>query len=299
LAVVEKDPYRGLSPTVRDVWNVLTDVETQLETADREGIDVKVVSAPLASIESVSTRHGDELATRINDALRQGVAEYAPRLVALATVDAYRGDAGAEEARSAVDELGFPGIVVDVAKGDLLLSAPEARPTLDFAAERGIAVFAHPVTPSPLPGRFAALGRPGTVFARGTESSLSTYSLLASGLLDDLPGLRIVIAGIGAAAVLLGASLYGSTAETLPQKVWTNLYVDTMGFDPAAARFLINALGLERVLIGSDWPIAWRQASRLRVDAFFDELGLEAVGRDLLASGTARKLLLPQAALRC
>ncbi len=47
----------------------------------------------------------------------------------------------------------------------------------------------------------------------------------------------------------------GWQGQTLPSIGRQRLYVDTMGFDPAAIRFAIELLGPEHVLVGSDWPI--------------------------------------------
>lgn len=227
-----------------------------------------------------------ELPTRTNDALAEAQRTHGPGLVALATIDAFRGDAAAEEARRAVDELGLPGLVVDAAQGERLLSAPEARPTLAFAAARGIPVFAHPVNPPILPIRYATQRQAGALLARGTESALSTLALLDAGVLTELAGLKVVLAGIGAAALLLSPFLPEAAAAARGL-----LHIDTMGFDPAAVRFAIDALGPENVLVGSNRPIVGRAASRTRVEALLDAVGAQDPDRRLIAGGNARRLL--------
>jgi predicted TIM-barrel fold metal-dependent hydrolase len=273
------------SPAMAAAWPLLRDLDAQLEAAERTGIAVKVVCAPLSSIEAAATSAGPELAARVNDAYAAAVAEHGGRLAALAAVDAFAGDAGAEEARRAVDELGLPGLAVDCARGERLLSDPEARPALAFAAERGIPVFAHPVTPRILGRRFQRPGAAGVLLARGTESAASTLALAAGGTLAELPGLRLVIAGIGAAALLLGA--FADGAAELRER----LHVDTMGFDPRVTRFLVDVVGAERVLTGSDWPIMRRDAGADRVRAMLDDAGLDARDAALVAGANARRLL--------
>jgi predicted TIM-barrel fold metal-dependent hydrolase len=291
-SVVEQRTTDGLPPAVREAWPLLTDLDRQLESAASAGTDVKVVCAPLSSLAPAATVSIEQLAARTNDEMAQAVGEHGGRLVALATVDAYSGDAGAEEARRAVEELGLPGILLDAAQGELLLSDPVARPTLEFAAERGIPVYAHPVNPPVLAPRYAARGGIGVLLARGSESALSTLALISSGTLTELPGLELVIAGIGGAALLLSTFLDRSDElAPLPSSERARLHIDTMGFDPAVIRFAVDVLGPERVLVGSDWPIMWREPSRRRVTETLAEIPIAPEERALIAGGNARRLL--------
>jgi predicted TIM-barrel fold metal-dependent hydrolase len=283
-ALVARRPPAA-SPAMAAAWPLLLDLDAQLEAADAAGIALKVVCAPLSSIEGAAASAGTELAARVNDAYAAAVAGHGGRLTALATVDAFAWEAGAEEARRAVDELGLPGIAVDCARGERLLSDPEARPVLAFAAERGIPVFAHPVTPRILGRRFQQRGAAGVLLARGTESAASTLALAAGGTLAELPGLRLVIAGIGAGALLLGA--FADGAAVLRER----LHVDTMGFDPRVTRFLVDILGPARVLAGSDWPIMRLDAGAERVQAMLGAAGLEGDDAALVAGANARRLL--------
>jgi predicted TIM-barrel fold metal-dependent hydrolase len=280
-----------LTPALAAAWELLVDVDAQLEHAAAAGTDVRVVSAPLSSIASSGVVPPHELAARTNEALAAEVSRHDGRLVALATVDAFAGDAGAEEARRAVDDLGLPGLVVDAARGERLLADPEARPTLAFAAERGIPVFAHPVNPTIIPDRQRRTGA-GILLARGSESALSTLALLEAGTLAELAGLELIIAGIGASALLLAGFLDGPESGSAPPSAGrSRLHVDTMGFDPAVVRFLVDVLGPERVLVGSDWPIMWREASAARVEDTLAEAGLGARDAALVGGGNASRLL--------
>ena len=47
-------------------------------------------------------------------------------------------------------ELGLRCLFVECARGDLLINAAQARPTLEVAAKLGVPVFVHPVAPQPL-----------------------------------------------------------------------------------------------------------------------------------------------------
>lgn len=262
-------PEVATSPTtdvtsgpLRRAWPLLTDLGAEREAAERDGVDLRVLSTALELVTTPGERTDPALVCRVNDALAGAVRDRGPGLEALATVDAFAGDAAAEEARRAIDELGLRGLFVAAVSGERLLDAPEARPLLVFAAERGVPVFAHPVNPPVLAPRFAGVTGAGHALGRASESAASTLALLRSGLLTTLPGLRVVITQLGELALLLAH--YLATPEPAPDGTpegWRplddrgRLYVDTAGFEPIAVRAALEAVGAGHLLVGSDWPI--------------------------------------------
>jgi predicted TIM-barrel fold metal-dependent hydrolase len=125
---------------------------------DDAGIDAKVLTAPGSVLLAPGEPLPISLMQRINDHFASLVATYPEHLLALATIDAFHGDAAAREVERAVQTLGISGICVDCARGDLYLDAPQARPTLETAEALGIMVFVHPVSPVGLTERLVRLG---------------------------------------------------------------------------------------------------------------------------------------------
>jgi len=123
-------------------------------------------------------------------------------------VDAYDGDRSAREAERAISQLGLRGLFVDCARGELMIDAPQARPTLEAAARLGVPVFVHPVAPQPLTRQMAPYGLIGTLFARGTVNSASLIALVEGGVFAQLPALRVVVTAhaIGGLAMASGLS---------------------------------------------------------------------------------------------
>jgi predicted TIM-barrel fold metal-dependent hydrolase len=279
-----------------NAWPLLTDIEGQLEAMDGANIDAKVLSAPSALLVEQGKQLPASMIERINDRFAELVSKYPERLLALATIDAFQGEMAAREVERTIQELSIGGICVDCAQGDLFLDASETRPTLETAAKLGVVVFVHPVSPVGLTERLSRLGHTGTLLARGTENAASLLALLRSGLLDELPDLKVVLPMIGA-AVFLFAGIAGQ--EYGREEGWRGgsprisrqrLYVDTMGFDPATIRFAIDLLGAEHVLAGSDWPIM-PIASRHYVDEVLEELDLTEQQRVAILGGNAARLL--------
>ena len=279
-------------------WPLLTDIEAQLAAMDSANIDAKVLSAPSALLAEPGKQFPAPMMERINDRFAELVSIYPDRLLALATIDAFQGDAAAHEVERAIQKLGLGGICIDCAQGDRFLDAPEARPTLEAAARLGVVVFVHPVSPIGLTERLSHLGHTGTLLARGTENAASLLALLRSGILDELPDLKVVLPMIGAAVFLFAGIAeqdYGREEGwrgASPRILRQRLYVDTMGFDPATIRFAVDLLGPEHVLVGSDWPIM-PIAPRQNVDEVLTQLDLTEQKRDSILGGNTTRLLRP------
>ncbi len=134
-----------------------------LEDVKSGDLAARVINTPTALFSPLIGRLAPDTWQRINDDLAVLTAEHPGRLHALASVDAFAGDSAARELVRAVRDLGLRGVFVESAKGSSLLDAPEARPTLQVAAELGVPVFAHPINPRPLSRQLAPYGRLGTL----------------------------------------------------------------------------------------------------------------------------------------
>ena len=281
------------------VWGLITNIEAQLDALATAGVDAKVLSAPTAALVAPGEQLSAGLIAQINDHFATLVDRYPGRLLALATIDAFQGEVAAREVERAVQSLGLGGICVDCALGDRWLDAPQARPTFAAAAALGVPVFVHPISPAGLTERYGRLGHSGVLLARGTEDAASILAMLRSGLFDELPDLKVVIPMIGVAALLFAGI---SDPERLREDGWQGtppsltrqrLYIDTMGFDPAAIRFALDLLGPQQVLLGSDWPIM-PIARRAEVTALLTSLDLnQADQAAILHDNTSRLLTQP------
>jgi predicted TIM-barrel fold metal-dependent hydrolase len=179
--------------TQRSRWEMLTRKlpdEDLLLSDIREGhLAARVVNIPGNLIADADGHVPHDTIMAMNDELAELVARHPGRIYGLASVDGYDGDNSAREAERAITELGLRGLFVDCARDDLLIDAPQARPTLEVAAKLGVPVFAHPVAPEPLTKQMTPYGLIGTLFARGTVNGASLIALVEGGVFSQLPGL--------------------------------------------------------------------------------------------------------------
>lgn len=258
------------------------------ESADN-GIDVRALSAPVESLFGPEGDVGTPEINSVNEILAEAV-HTRPGFLGLATVDAYAGDAGAEQTRYAVTELGLAGIVLDSSWHARFLGSPEAFPTLELAAGLGVPVFVHPVAAPQADVLRTVAGRAGNSAGRGLQNAVAFLSALHADLPARLPDLHLVFTTLGHGGLLYAADQLaeyrGNRQATGPG---ANLYFDTMRFSVPVLRYLGDVLGAERIIVGSDWPIH-RDAQRGHIDDALTRAGFTAAEQERIRIGNARKL---------
>lgn len=271
----QRGRWQALSQSLTDEDLLLRDI--------REGeLGARVVNMAPALIADPDGRVPYETIGALNDELAALVARHPGRLHGLASVDAYDGERSAREVERSVRDLGLRGVFVDCARGELLLDAPQARPTLEEAARLGVPVFVHPVAPQPLTRQMAAYGTTGGLFARGTANSASLIALVESGVLSQLPKLRIVVTSLALGGLAMAAGLSGQSLH--------QVFIDTNICDPRLIRAAVELLGADNVLAGSDWPINDGPVRRRLTEAM-RQAGLSDGEQAAIAAGNCRRLL--------
>jgi predicted TIM-barrel fold metal-dependent hydrolase len=271
----------------------LSDEDLLLKDIRDGELGARVVNIPAQLIADADGRVPHATIIAINDELAGLVARHPGRIHGLASIDAYDGDRAAREAERAIRDLGLRGLFVDCARGELMIDAPQARPTLEVAARLAVPVFVHPVAPQPLTRQMAPYGLIGTLFARGTVNSASLIALVEGGVFSQLPGLRVVvtahaIGGLAMAAGLSGQSLLpGGAIAALREHV----FIDTTLFHPALIRACVDLLGADHVLAGSDWPIAGDKPVRGMLTDAMRRANLSDEEQSSIAGGNCRRLL--------
>lgn len=272
----------------------LADEALLLQDIDSGDIDGRVVNIPASLLADGAGELPADTYRAINDSVAELVARHPGKLHGLASIDAYAGDEGAREVERAVGELKLRGLFVDSGRGEWLIDADVARPTLEAAAQFGVPVFVHPVNPSYLTAQLAPYGRVGTLFARGTINAAALIALVEGDVLRSLPGLQVVVTTLAIGGLALDAAFGGLGREDAVEArslLRERVHIDTMGFSPALIRAAVDLLGADRVVVGSDWPIVNDKPIRGVVTEALAAAGLSGDEQALVAAGNARRLL--------
>ncbi|HEY8590492.1 MAG TPA: amidohydrolase family protein [Naasia sp.] len=262
----------------------LTDVSVRLAAMDAQGVDRQWVSAsPNHFYPWAPEGLGVWAAMEANRLIADHVAEAPDRLVGLGLVPLQHPARMLECLDDAVLGRGLAGVEISSFAGDVELSDPRLESFWARAAELGCIVFLHPFGCS-LDERLDRFYLSNTV-GQPAENAVALSHLIFSGVLDRHPGLRLVAAhGGGYLPTSIGRSdrawrvrpeAHGCAEP--PSAYLRRIWFDTVVHDPAALRRLVETVGEERVLLGSDFPF---------------DMGLDDPVRDIQAAG------LPESAVR-
>jgi aminocarboxymuconate-semialdehyde decarboxylase len=265
----ELTAVRAAPPSQRARWEALArklpDEALMLKDVHDGRLAARVINIPAALIADADGHVHPDTIRAVNDEVAALVARHPGALHGLASIDAFDGERAARETERAVGDLGLRGLLVDCASGDLLLDAPQARPTLAAAARLGVPVFAHPVAPQPLTRQMAPYGVVGTLFARGTVNSACLIALVESGAFAELPALRVVVTGHAIGGLAMASGLANQTA--------------------------VDLIGADHVLAGSDWPIVDDGPIAGPLADAMRSAGLGAAEQQAIAAGNCLRLL--------
>jgi aminocarboxymuconate-semialdehyde decarboxylase len=239
------------------------DAEAKLESMDRKGLTVSVISP---GPQSFFYNLGDaDLALKTAKLVNEGVAamvEKKPdRLRGMATLPMQHPDAAIAELERVVKEYGFKAVEIGTAIGDEELAEPKFRPVLRRLQELKVVVFAHPNTQGS-GGRLDCYYLTNLI-GNPLDTTIMMGKLMFSGALDELKDLRMLLAhGGGFLPYQIGRFEHGHTVrpdtasvtKSKPLQMCRQFYFDALTHHPQAIRHLIDMVGSDRVVLGTDSP---------------------------------------------
>ncbi len=246
----------------RQITSACWDPNVRLEQMDRDGVEHQIISAtPVLFAYNREPQHALDCARLFNDAALELCARGKGRLRALCQVPLQDIDASCAELTRCM-RAGHLGVQIGNHVGDKNLDDPGILTFLHHCADQGAAVLVHPWDMMAAQ-RMSKYMMPWTV-GMPAETQLSLVTLIVSGAFDRLPpSLRICFAhGGGSFAFLLGRlqnawqhqELARGAAQFPPNHYLSRFYVDSAVFDERALQFLVEIMGADRVLLGSDYP---------------------------------------------
>lgn len=278
--------------------NDLSDLAYRLEAMDRGGIDVQLLSSWIdMTAYALPGDVGARYARMFNEGLAATAAEAPGRFDFLCTVPLQDPDRGVDELRHAVGTLGAVGVELATTIDGRELDDPAFEPFWAAAEELRCLVLLHPY--NSLAGRDVSRYFLGNLVGNPAESTIAIAHLIFGGVLERHPGLRIcMVHGGGFAPYQLGRwdHGYGRNARgaavnltRAPSEWLAQLHHDTVLHSPAALKFLVDTVGAERVVLGSDHPFEMGDADPL--GTLRQVPGLTDEQRAAISAGNVQRLL--------
>lgn len=241
----------------------MSDLSERRAHMDKMGVDIQVLSSSLVhqctywAAPSESLR----LEQSFNDHTARAVADGKGRFVGLCGVPLQAPALAVKELQRCMGELGLKGVGISTIVGETEIGEKSLWPFWSKVEELGAVVYIHPHgNPHPRFQKYQLWNSVGQNF----EETMAIASLFYEGVLDAFPKLKICIShGGGYMPYNVGrvARNYIEKPSTRanmtksPADYLRMLYYDTCVYDTDVLQRLVDQVGAEQVVLGSDYPV--------------------------------------------
>lgn len=268
-AVLAGNSWHGMTRAEGELFNPMNawTPEQRLADMDSLGIDVQVVSTNVAFYkydqDPATTR---AIARDCNNEVHQMTLDYPKRLAGLATLPMQDIPAAIAELERCVVQLGLKGAMINDHVNGRTFDEPEFVAFWKAAEQMGALLFIHQARPTVVAQLTQRYHLPNTI-GNLTDRAITFASLVFGGVMDACPALKICLAhGGGYTCFGIGRMDRGwqvrpearGHLHRPPSAYLRRFYYDCLTHSEAALRMVIDTVGADRVVLGTDWPADMR-----------------------------------------
>ena len=257
--------WHGVNPgdmfvAPRNVWTP----QQRIDDMNSLGVHVQVVSTGAAFYfydrdpQGISAMHRE-----CNEEVHQMTMDYPDRFKGFAQIPMQDVNAAIAELEYAVTQLGLVGAMINDTANGLPYDDPSLLPLWQAAEQMGAILFIHQqggdtlVTP-----RSNRYHLPNTI-GNLVDRAVTFASFVFGGVMDKCPDLKVCLAHAG------GYTCFGVgrmdrgwqvrsearvNIQQPPSAYLNRFYYDCLTHSEAALRMVIDTVGIDRVVFGTDWP---------------------------------------------
>jgi aminocarboxymuconate-semialdehyde decarboxylase len=286
-ATVEQGP--PLLPQLTDVGDILAEM-------DRRKLDAAAISPPPQLFAYwAPADEGERIARTVNDGLAQLRRAHPDRFLPLASLPLQDGERAARELERACSELRLCGAALCTHVNGIDLDLAGLDPVFSTAQRLDVPLFLHPQNAGDV--RRLEDYHLWNLVGFMMETATAAARLLMSGTFERFPRLKVVLAhGGGFLPYQLGRLDHGyevrpelrTRLPKQPTAYLGNVFCDSLVHNDGALRFLIDRIGADHVVLGSDHP--FDMGSTAPIDAV-RTLGLPRAQEEAILGGNLARLL--------
>ncbi len=252
----------------------LHSAELRIKDMDRNGVEMSIMSLTQPGIQEVlDTKEAVKIAHEMNLWVYENyVKKYPKRFNAFAAVAMQDPEAACGELDFCVKELGFVGVLINgyTMKGDKqhieYLDEPQNRCLWKKMSELNVPMYLHPRDPAPSQqlGYKGYPGLLGSAWGFGAETALHAIRILCSGIFDEFPNAKLILAHQGEGLTFGLSRLQqrldnqkpcGAHKKPLTYYFDNNVWVTTSGhFNTNALIDTLSECGISKVMFSADTP---------------------------------------------
>jgi aminocarboxymuconate-semialdehyde decarboxylase len=257
--------WHGIQPgTMRIAPRAIWNPEQRIADMNSLGVDVHVVSTGAAfyyydgDAATVAAMHRE-----CNEEVQQMTVDHPDRFKGFAQIPMQDPKMAIVELDRVVNKLGLVGAMINDTANGRTYDEPEFLPLWKEAEQMGALMFIHQqggdtlVTP-----RLNRYHLPNTI-GNLVDRAVTFASFVFGGVMDKCPDLKICLAhGGGYTCYGIGRMDRGwqvrsearSNIQQPPSAYLNKFYYDCLTHSEPALRYLIDTVGVDRVVFGTDWP---------------------------------------------
>jgi len=277
---------------LRKVPPAYVSVDAKLAAMDASGIEITLLSTNDPGPEWFGD-DGPAVAQLIHDSLAGVIAKHPTRFRGLCTLPLQNENAAAAELDRCVKTLGFKGILLYTNLAGAWCDEAPFHWLFARAEELDVPILLHPAKPmttEQVKG-YELTSTLGNMF----ENTIAIARIIASGLLDKHPKLKLVCPHLGGTLPYISGRMDHQLTvlkrgpqnlQRKPSDYLRSIYMDIVSPLPEAMRFALDFSSADKLLFSSDHP--WVQPKEI-LDPL-RSLNLSAATEAKILSGNARQL---------
>jgi aminocarboxymuconate-semialdehyde decarboxylase len=281
-AIAEGGTWHGLDAAVGELDRgaFAQPISHRISEMDATGVDIQLIT-PTAGF----YQYGNDLAvTKViarecNDEVAEIVSEHPSRFLGMGTVPMQDSSSAIEEMTRGVQDLGLKGVMISDHVAGRTYDEPEFLPFFKAAEELDAIVFFHQGGDTLVSHRIKRYKLANAV-GNLTERTLVFAALVFGGVMDRCPGLKPLLAHAGGYTTFgaarmdkVAGAFEGAFAETgkltppfgpepagtyelnqPPSEYLSRFYYDCCTYSGPALRYVIDSVGIDRIVLGTDYP---------------------------------------------
>jgi aminocarboxymuconate-semialdehyde decarboxylase len=251
----------------------LWSIDQRIEAMDADGIDVQVTSPTDVFYQYHQAPATTAVIARsVNEEVAEMVRARPDRMAGLGTVPMQDTALAIAELSRVIEDLGLRGVMIDDHVNGQTYDEPRFDAFWEASAELGALIFVHQYAPTSVEARidkFFFFNSIGNLVDR----TITFGALVYGGVMDRYPDLKVCLGHAGGyTAFALDRmdqgwrafpSLRGATTGP-PSSYARRFTYDAVTYEPRTLRYLVDVVGADRVVLGSDWPAPMRVLDPVR-----------------------------------
>lgn len=273
------------------------DVKLRVADMDQQGVAVQAISLTSPMVYWGDEDFSHKLASAWNDGASAAHQQYPNRLLALMILPMLYPDRAVDELNRASKLPGMRGVYIGTHVDETHdLDHPLFEPIYSRIEALNLPVFLHP-----LQGYGGERMKPyylSNLLGNPYDTAIAACKMIFGGVMDRHPKLQVCLPhGGGALPILIGRVDHGALVRQeikklnlpkQPSEYLSRFTYDTIVHSKPIMEFLVQQVGAERIMIGSDYCFDMGYDRPLQ---FLEQINLTSAQRKMILGGNAAKIL--------